>query len=358
MLASIGIALMAGFTGMALTQNARDLPDTRRKLTLTMAAFVMGWGIWSMHFVAMLGMTLPTQIQFDALVTVASALLVILTTGLALLVDHYGPQSRRKTAIAGGILGVGILSMHYLGMWGMEMGRAVYVPLGTVVAAVVSIALAVGTFLAMQGPRSARTIMLGTGAFALTVCGTHYAAMAATRVVPLGDPSALGPWIGHDVLAFAVTLSAFFLSGLFLLTGASFAEAMTGRASPTLEQDVVPVNESPPMPAARLPYERNAQTHFIAANEVAAVRAEGRYTILYAGDEKLFCPWSISEFENRAGPKLFTRAHRSYLVNPDHVTGFEKKKDTGVCYFDGQGALSKVPVSRSRLPDVRERLGV
>ena len=52
------------------------------------------------------------------------------------------------------------------------------------------------------------------------------------------------------------------------------------------------------------------------------------------------------------------RTHRSYLVNPAHVSGFERVKDSGVCYFAGAPALGKAPVSRARLPEVRQALGV
>ena len=54
----------------------------------------------------------------------------------------------------------------------------------------------------------------------------------------------------------------------------------------------------------------------------------------------------------------FVRAHRSYLINPGHVSSFTRNKDTGVCYFEEVGSLPKVPVSRSRLGSVRAVLGL
>jgi DNA-binding LytR/AlgR family response regulator len=54
----------------------------------------------------------------------------------------------------------------------------------------------------------------------------------------------------------------------------------------------------------------------------------------------------------------FLRVHRSYLVNPAFVTGFERRKDSGVIYFEGVNSLGKVPVSRSRLGEVRDLLGL
>ena len=108
----------------------------------------------------------------------------------------------------------------------------------------------------------------------------------------------------------------------------------------------------------RIPFEQGGRIHFTLAEEVAAIRAEGRYTYLYRRDEKLFSPWSISEAEERLQNATFCRCHRSYLVNADHVSSFERKKDTGVCYFEEVAALEKAPVSRSHLASVRKRLGL
>ena len=91
--------------------------------------------------------------------------------------------------------------------------------------------------------------------------------------------------------------------------------------------------------------------------QVAAIRAEGHYTKVYTEQGQFFCAWSMTEAEKRLQHGPFLKTHRSYLVNPAFVTGFERMKDNGVCYFD-LSALSKVPVSRSRLKAVRDTLGV
>jgi len=113
-----------------------------------------------------------------------------------------------------------------------------------------------------------------------------------------------------------------------------------------------------PRAVSTIPYEKDSHTRFVTVDTVAAIRAEGHYTVLYVGAQKLFCPWSITEAEARVPQADFVRTHRSYLVNRNHVSGFERKKDTGVCFFDSVPALGKVPVSRARLPEVRAVLGL
>ena len=52
------------------------------------------------------------------------------------------------------------------------------------------------------------------------------------------------------------------------------------------------------------------------------------------------------------------RTHRSYLINPTFVSEFQRTKDTGTCFFATVESLTKVPVSRSRLSEVKLALGV
>ena len=361
--ASLAISLMAGFTGLSLTRGASEMPIPRRKLVVAMSAVALGGGIWSMHFVAMLGLTLPVLFYYDALITLISALLAILITGIALLLVHFGRRTRGRILLAGAVLGGGIPVMHYVGMSGIQLCRPVYTLGGVVLALGASMALSIAAFWIAYGNRAARNIILGTVGFGLAVFAVHFIAMAGTgfvEVTAAGDP---GPWISNEALAFGVTLAAFVISGAFLLTGVTFALPEAAALSPKAQPDPQPeraeaAEDAGDAPAhARIPFEKEGRTHFVGADAVAAIRAEGHYTLLYVGADKLFCPWSISEAESRIRDGDFIRTHRSYLVNRRHVSSFERKKDTGICYFDDDPALGKAPVSRSRLADVRDKLG-
>ncbi|MDK3073515.1 MHYT domain-containing protein [Sedimentitalea sp. JM2-8] len=360
-LASLAIVLMSGFTGLSLTQGASRLGLARRKLVVAMSAVALGGGIWSMHFVAMLGLRLPILFYYDALTTLISALVAVLMTGCALLIVHFGDRTPLRITLAGGILGLGVPAMHYIGMSGMQMCRPVYSAAGVALALACSLALCIVSFRLCYGQRRARNIILGTLGFGLAVFSVHFIAMGGTRFAPVpGDvPSPLG--MSNEVLAFGVTLASFVIAGAFLLTGVTFrADAPAA--------DPVPVS-APPEPetpsrapgdsaAIRVPYEKDGRIHFAATTDIAAIRAEGRYTYLYCRSGRMFSPWSISEADRRLEGQGFHRCHRSYVVNADFVSSFERKKDTGVLYFDGVTSLDKAPVSRSHLADIRKSLGV
>jgi NO-binding membrane sensor protein with MHYT domain len=371
-LAAFAIALMAGFTGLSLTRGVSRRSVGERKVAVSMAAVALGGGIWSMHFVAMLGLQLPILYTYDALTTLVSALVAILMTGLALLILHFRARTRRSITLAGVIIGLGIALMHYIGMSGMELCRPVYTPLGIAGALVASIGLSVLAVWVAYSERGRRNIVLGTVGFGAAVVMVHFIAMAGTGFLSDGATGAIGPALSNETLAIIVTLAAFVISAAFLLTGITFApqaEEVTAPVMTPVAPGVAPtvaptVAPSPPatLPRAepvalRIPHEKEGRTYFLEPGAISAVRAEGHYTMLQKGAETLFCPWSISEAEERLAPLGFLRVHRSYLLNPVHVVKFQRLKDSGQCSVDGAESL-RIPVSRARLAELREALGL
>jgi len=362
--ASLLVALMAGFTGLTLTQGLSQRSTLQKKLSIALAAISLGGGIWSMHFVAMLGLQLPILFYYDAAVTLSSALVAILVVGVALLLLHFRQRTPLVLITAGTIVGLGIIAMHYIGMAGLEMCRALYTPMGIISAVLASCLLNIAAFWIAYGQRSHRNILLGTACFGVAVVAVHFIAIAGTGFVADSAVNDVGPSIGKEVMAMGVVLSSFVLCGAFLLTGVTFL-VPSHPTSPEVEADRVGV--AAPSQAdgfdlieprgKQIPYELKGQTLFADLDSVAAIRAEGHYTHIYTAHGVFFCAWSITEAEKRVSPRPFLKTHRSYLINPAHVTSFERLKDNGVCHFDLPG-LTKVPVSRSRLKQVREILGV
>lgn len=404
--ASFFVALVAGFTGLSLTQGLSARSVAQRKLAITLSALALGGGVWSMHFVAMLGLQLPIQFYYDSAVTLGSALVAILVVGVALLILHFWERTPLTLTLAGTTVGLGVLAMHYIGMAGLQLCRALYTPSGIITAVVASCVLNTGAFWIAYGHRSHRNILMGTLGFGLAVFCVHFIAIYGTSFVAIGSTQQVGPLIGNQTLAIGVVLSSFALCGAFLLSGITFLKPsvpVSGSASgpmPVSVPDDAPDARSADMhadaavapamaasqteaqtaaaapgdeasqagstggaeagdvpPTRQIPYEQEGRTQFFNANAVAAIRAEGHYTHLYTADGQHFCSWSITEAERRLTALGFIKTHRSYLINPSHVSSFEKLKDNGLCHFDLPG-LSKVPVSRSRLKDVRVALGV
>ena len=359
--ASLCVAMIAGFTGLSLTQGLSRKSLLQRKVSVALAAIALGGGIWSMHFVAMLGMQMPIQFYYDPVMTLTSALVAILVMGLALLILHFHQRSTASLTLAGGIVGLGILAMHYIGMAGLELCRALYTPLGLAVAGGASCALSIAAFRVAYGRRNHRNILLGTLCFGISVFAVHFIAVAGTDFISVPGATDIGPRMSKEVLAIGVVLSSFLLCSAFLLTGVTFLggdQTTTRPANETAMASSPPPEPATPKPLLpKIPYEHDGSTRFLDLSSVVAIRAEGHYTLVYTDKAKFFCAWSITEAEKRLSDTAFLKSHRSYLINPAHVSRFERLKDNGVCHFD-LPHLPKVPISRTRLKPVRDALGV
>ncbi len=369
LIASIAISLMASFTGLTITKGISALSVAKRKTAVGMGAIVIGSGIWSMHFVAILAMEFPISVAYDPRLTLASVLIAILLAGCALLLLHFAPRGTITMIAAGGLLGTGILSMHMIGMLGIRgCGVSLAVP-QHLLAALLALGMGVLAIWAAYRARTRTNIFWGTLILGFSVVIVHFTAMLGTGFVRLPTGGALTPSIESGDLAMIVIIAAFMICGAFLLSAATFlvpqdhtTENQTDDSPDTETSEALPsesmVSDDGSVTALRLPYEQDRKTFFLPADHVAAIRAEGHYTILYAPEGKHFCPWSISDAEKRLHGQSFIRTHRSYLVNIDQVSGFERLKDNGRCLLHGIATLDAVPVSRARVDAVRNALGL
>ena len=348
------VALVAGFTGLSLTRDLSRKPIVQRQISIALASIALGGGIWSMHFVAMLGLDLPVLFYYDAAITLVSALTAILIVGAALVLLHFVERTPLVISAAGGIVGVGILGMHYIGMAGLQLCRAIYTPFGIIFSSIVAICLCVVAFRVAYDRRENRNIFLGTICFAVAVCSVHFLAMAGTRFVAVPSLHEFGPTMSNEVLALGVILSSFVLFGTFLWVSVTYLVATPGGIA-AISEHPTQAPEPAPLQGLQIPCERDGVRVFVAPADVALVRADGHYTQVYTEQDRLFCVWPITEATKRLVPTGFLQTHRSYLVNPHKVSRFERLKDKGRCIF-AMDDLPPAPVSRSKLNLIQDAL--
>jgi len=387
---SVAIAILGGYTGFGLTARIRGTPDASHRLLLAGAAFFLAIGIWTMHFVGMLAAPLPAGTVYLVLPTVISFLICILVVGISLFFVSIGEPSMPRVVSSAVLLGVGIASMHYVGMHGLSGDFAMtHDPAMVVLSVLIAIATAYGgvrVFLARQGGVQ---LVLSAVAFGIAVPGMHYTAMAGMH---MGPPSAgshhhiEGLAASSQMLSLVVTLLCFVIAAGFLLSlvpdprknvpPTVDAIAMVPGAA-TVRLEVSPTDTSaastsprlrptplggigqPPRaaPAPRLPVEGADGTHFIDAADIRSVRADAHYTKVHDGTRERMCPWSISEAEAQLDPGLFVRVHRSHIVAMAHVTLVRKEGDGAIVELDGPSP-HRVPVSRAKIAEVKARLGL
>ena len=120
-LISFAIAILAAYTALDLAGRIGVARRAVAPFWVAGAAVAMGVGIWSMHFVGMLAFSLPIAMGYELDDTLLSLLAAILGAGLALWL--VGQPRLTVARLFGGALSMaaGIGSMHYLGMHAMAM---------------------------------------------------------------------------------------------------------------------------------------------------------------------------------------------------------------------------------------------
>jgi len=117
---SVIVAMLASFAALDLAGRVRSRSGATRLGWLAGGGTVMGLGIWSMHFVGMLAFHLPVPIGYDVPLMLLSVVVAIAASLLALMVISR-PTLRLRTLVPGGILmGGAIAGMHYIGMASIE----------------------------------------------------------------------------------------------------------------------------------------------------------------------------------------------------------------------------------------------
>lgn len=351
---SFVVAIVAGFTGLSLTKDLSSKTISQRKIAICLASIALGGGIWSMHFVAMLGLQLPILFYYDAAITLASALIAILIVAVALVLLHFRTRTPQTIILAGALVGVGILAMHYVGMAGLQLCRAIYSPIGLAMSSILAIALCILAFRVAYSTRNNRNILIGTLCFGVAVFLVHFLAMAGTSFVAESQTHEFGPLISNEVMALGVILSSFVIFGAFLWVGATYlvpAEATVPPPAPERKDD----EDEPDAPHLAIPCESDGKRIFVRAEDVAFVRADGHYTQVYTDSDRHFCVWPIKDASKRLVEAGFLQVHRSYVINPAKVARFERGKDKGRCTFTAD-SLPPAPVSRSKLKEVQDFL--
>lgn len=218
--ASVAIAVMASFTGLRLASGLRGLDGAVRRRQIAKAALALGGGIWSMHFVAMLAVRLPVLVSYDALHTLGSVLISVLIVGLGLSLMHLGPRTWPRTVFAGSLTGLGIVSMHYVGMDAIGGGCIVaYDAGGAAISTAIAIGFSICAIRLAYGRRTLLQLCLGAVVLGVTIAAMHYSAMAFTRFLPVAEVATLAkPELDQGHLALIVAVAAFLVCGLFLLT--------------------------------------------------------------------------------------------------------------------------------------------
>lgn len=117
----IGISFVVAFIAsfIALDSAGKVAISSRRESTFwrLSGGATLGMGIWSMHFIGMLAMKMSMPINYHFSLTAFSFLIALISATLAINIAISGQTlSTRRLIVATSLLSTGVVTMHYVGM--------------------------------------------------------------------------------------------------------------------------------------------------------------------------------------------------------------------------------------------------
>ena len=191
---SYTLSVLGSLLGLICAVRLRQAPSAGwRAWWLTMAALAIGGtGIWTMHFVAMMGFSVVgLPIRYDVGLTAASAGLAIGAVGIGLFIVMRGTRAKTVRVIVGGLFaGLGVAAMHFTGMYAMHLdGTISYQPTRVTAAIIIAVVAATVALWLTVTVNKPSAILISALVMGIAVNGMHFTGMSAMSVRP-GEPSA------------------------------------------------------------------------------------------------------------------------------------------------------------------------
>ena len=183
---SLLVAILASYTALDMAGRLATTQGRVARWWLVGGATAMGLGIWSMHFIGMLAFRLPVPVGYDLAITLYSMAISVGASAYALWLVSRPLLPLRRLVGGALVLGLGIATMHYLGMAAMRMQPGIdYDPLWFAVSILIAVGAAgAGLWIAFrlrEGRHPLRLRALASLAMGLAIVGMHYTGMAAAR---------------------------------------------------------------------------------------------------------------------------------------------------------------------------------
>nr|WP_283807354.1 EAL domain-containing protein [Bradyrhizobium jicamae] len=180
-----------------------------RLIWIAIAGAAIGYGIWATHFIAMLAYEPGVSTGYGIALTALSLAAAMILTSCGLGFAASDPD-RWRAPVGGAVIGAGIASMHYLGMWALEVpGHVSWAP------DLVLASIAFGMFFGCAALAIAtrhidrRRTLAAALLLTLAIVSHHFIAMGAALIVP--DPTRT-----TDTLSLSPTFLALLIAGVAL----------------------------------------------------------------------------------------------------------------------------------------------
>jgi two-component system sensor histidine kinase/response regulator len=212
---SVLIAILASYAALDLAGRVTFARGRARLLWLSGGATAMGLGIWSMHYIGMLAFRLPVPVQYDWPTVVVSLLAAIFASAVALFVVSRERMGLFRALVGSIVMGSGIAAMHYIGMAAMRLpAMCIYSPALLTLSVVLAIVIGFVALWLAFHFRD-RSHMWGLKATSALVMG---AAIPVMHYTGMAAASFVPASMAHQDLSNAVSISSLGITGIVLGT--------------------------------------------------------------------------------------------------------------------------------------------
>ncbi|MFC8666502.1 MHYT domain-containing protein [Streptomyces sp. NPDC057199] len=183
-LAAYAMACLGAALGLrCITRSLRN-DQSWKPGWLALGAASIGCGIWTMHFIAMIGFQVEeSRIRYDVGLTILSLAVAIVVVGLGVFAVGYRGAGTATLLMAGTFTGIGVAAMHYIGMAAIRVNGSLQYDVRTVaLSVVIAIVAATAALWAAVAIRGFMTSLGASLVMGVAVSGMHYTGMAAVSV--------------------------------------------------------------------------------------------------------------------------------------------------------------------------------
>lgn len=217
---SFFVSVFGSYTGILLVKAAQS-SEKNRSAWIAASAVALGAGaIWTMHFIGMLAYDMGMPVNYDPLITFTSLAIAVLVVGIGLFFVGGNQHSIARLLVAGVITGLGVASMHYSGMYAMNMSEAMtYDPVLVSVSIIIALAAATAALWLAFNLEGNMKMLVAALVMGLAVCGMHYVGMAAMNMESMKGTAMVAEGIKPLTLGLFIFCFSMLLLVLCLIVG-------------------------------------------------------------------------------------------------------------------------------------------
>lgn len=215
------VMMLGAAVGLRCTMRALNSTGWDKRIWLFMGSTAIGSGIWTLHFIAMLGFDVGgTEVRYNVPLTLLSLVLAVTVVSIGVFIVGYSQTTGLALLIGGLITGAGVAVMHYSGMAAVRIAGAINYDMAKVVLSIViALGAAVAALWIVLNIKGVRATMAAALIMGVAVSTMHYTAMWAVGV-EMTFSSATRP-TGATALEFLLPLTigigaVLFIAGTFV----------------------------------------------------------------------------------------------------------------------------------------------